>query len=265
MRRAVYLYLKGLWFYQVDEELLGMGRAVYLYLKLLWFYQVDEEWPGMRRAVYLYLKLLWFYQVDEEWLGMGRAVYLYPKLLWFYQVDEEWLAMRRAVYTARLIPRRRGITQKKTYYISNTAKAENQECCTDCRSKRPPSFCQSQNKISRPLWQFRHLASRCTPAMSHSVGEHWHVAGGVLALVRVAGYCGMCHHVTQYNNNNKYNYKCSKAKRSVVGWSVVKCSLSNRVTNIIRRHTDRMKFAAYMAFSFIIFFHLLLFLSFITV
>ena len=40
----------------------------------------------------------------------------------------------------------------------------------------------------------------------------------------------------------------------------MKCSegLSSRVTNIIRRHTDHMKFATCMSFSFITFFHVLL-------
>jgi hypothetical protein len=63
---------------------------------------------------------------------------------------------------------------------------------------------------------------------------------------------------------NERAVKCSwvkfwweEVKCRQVYWSGVKCSesLSNWVSNIIRRYTDDMKFAAHMAFSFAIFLH----------
>ena len=54
--------------------------------------------------------------------------------------------------------------------------------------------------------------------------------------------------------------KCRQVEWSVVGWSVVKGSesLSNRVSGVMRRYVERLKFAVCMDFLFIIFFHVLL-------
>jgi len=61
--------------------------------------------------------------------------------------------------------------------------------------------------------------------------------------------------------------KCRQVWRSVVELRVVRCSegLSNRVSNIITRHTAHMQFAAYIAVWFITFFHILLVPFFIIV
>jgi hypothetical protein len=52
--------------------------------------------------------------------------------------------------------------------------------------------------------------------------------------------------------------KCSQSSSNRVSNIIRGYADSNRVSNTIRGHTDHMKFAAYMAFSFIIFLHVLL-------
>jgi len=56
--------------------------------------------------------------------------------------------------------------------------------------------------------------------------------------------------------------RVSEVSTSAVKWSE---GLSNKVSNIIRKYRDQMKFAACMVFSFITFFRVLLFPFFIFV